>query len=108
LSPEKDHLVNAEVVDHVGNQESTGGDNGGDHEGFVDLALAGADGGVTSRKENGARAVESGVEGGVGEHGCGGQDSRDRVLGSGGGRTWKDEKEKEGFLVQKSPWNSGI
>jgi hypothetical protein len=23
-------------------------------------------------------------------------------------RTWKDRKEKEGFLVQKSPWNSGI
>ena len=65
LSPEEDHLVNAEVVNHVRNQESTGGDNGGDHEDFVDLALARADGGITSSKENGARTVESGVEGGV-------------------------------------------
>jgi len=80
LSPEEDHLVNAEVVDHVGNQESTGSHNGGDHEGFVDLALAGADGGVTRGKENGARTVESRVEGGVGEHACGRQHSRDRVL----------------------------
>src|SRR6516165_194853 len=73
LSLEEDHLVNAEMVNHVGNQESTGDDHGGDHEDFVDVALAGTDGGVTGGKENGTGAVKRGVEGGVGEHrGCDG------------------------------------
>jgi len=69
LALEVDNLVNADVVDHIGDEENTGNDEGGDHEDFVDFALAGADGGVAGGEENGAGAVESGVESGVGEHG---------------------------------------
>ena len=61
LSPEEDHLVDTEVVDHVGSQESAGSDNGGDHEEFVDITLTRADGSVTGGEQNGAGAVESGV-----------------------------------------------
>jgi len=68
LSLEEDHPVNAQVIDHVGYEEGAGGNNGGDHEDFVDVALAGTDGGVACREENGTGAVERGVEGGVGEH----------------------------------------
>jgi len=68
LSLEEDHLVNAQVIDHVRHEEHAGGDNGGDHEDFVDVALAETDGGVPCREENGTGAVERGVEGGVGDH----------------------------------------
>ena len=68
LSLEEDHPVNAQVIDHVGYEEGAGGNNGGDHEDFVDIALAGTNGGVACREEHGTGAVERGVEGGVGEH----------------------------------------
>ena len=69
LALEVDNLVNADVVDHIGDEEDAGDDEGGDHEDFVDFALAAADGGVAGGEENGAGTVESGVESGVGEHG---------------------------------------
>ena len=68
LPLEEDHPVNAQVIDHVGHEEGAGGNNGGDHEDFVDIALAGTNGGVACREEHGTGAVERGVEGGVGEH----------------------------------------
>jgi hypothetical protein len=69
LSLEQDDLVSAEVMDHVGDQEGAGDEEGGEHELFVEFALAGAYGGVASGKENPACAVEDGVEGGVGDRG---------------------------------------
>ena len=62
-------LVNADVVGHVGNEEGTGDEEGGEHEFFVEFAFAGTDGGVAGDEEDSADAVESGVEGGLGEHG---------------------------------------
>jgi len=66
LAAEVDHLVDADVVDEVGDEEGAGHDEGGEHEDFVEAALAGADGGVAESEENGASTVEGGVEGGVG------------------------------------------
>lgn len=69
LTLEMDDLVNAHVVDQVGDQEGAGDEEGGDHECFVDVALAGTDGSVASGEENSAGTVEGGVESGLGEHG---------------------------------------
>lgn len=66
LAVEVDHLVDADVVDEVGDEEGTGDEEGSDHEDFVEAAFARADGGVADGKENGTGAVEGGVEGRVG------------------------------------------
>jgi len=66
LALEMNDLVNAHMVDHVGHQESAGDAAGGEHEEFVDVTLAGPDGGVAGGEENGARPVEDSVERGMG------------------------------------------
>ena len=68
LPLEVNDLVNADVVDDVGNQEGAGDKEGGEHEFFVEFTLAGTDGDVATGEENGTGTVESGVEGGLGEH----------------------------------------
>jgi hypothetical protein len=48
LSLEVDDLVNTDVVDKVGNEKGAGNREGGEHECFVYIALAGADGDVAT------------------------------------------------------------
>ena len=57
LALEMNHLVDAHVIDHVGNQEGARGEEGGEHEFLVDLDLAGADRCVAGSEENGAGTV---------------------------------------------------
>ena len=66
LSLEGD-VADAVVVDEIGNEEGAGDGERGEHEFFVELDFAVADGGVATGEENGAGTVEGGVEGGVGE-----------------------------------------
>lgn len=61
LALEVDHFANADVVDHVRDEEGAGDEEGGEHEFFVQIDFAGADGGVATGEENGAGAVEAGV-----------------------------------------------
>lgn len=60
------HLVNADVVDDVGDKERAGNDEGGNHETFVELNFAGTNRDVAAGEENGTGTIERGVEGGVG------------------------------------------
>ena len=68
LALEEDDLMDAVMVDEIGREEDARGDEGGDHEFFMEFALAGADGGVAADEKDGGEAVEGGVYGGVGEH----------------------------------------
>ena len=68
LALEVNYLTDAYVVDDIGNQERAGDEEGGDHELLVKRNLPGTDGRIAGGEQNGASAVESGVECGVGEH----------------------------------------
>lgn len=68
LALEVDYLMDADVVDNVGNEEGTGNEERGDHELLVKLHFARPYGGVAASEEDGGDAVESGVQGGVRNH----------------------------------------
>ena len=55
-------MAHAVVVDEIGDEEGAGDEERGEHELFVELDFAVADGGVATGEENGASAVEGGVE----------------------------------------------
>lgn len=69
LALEVNDLVDAHVVDDVGDEEGAGDEERGDHEFLVEFTLAGADGRVAAGEEDGGGAVEGGVQSGLGKHG---------------------------------------
>ena len=71
LALKVDYLANTNVIDDVGDQKRAGDYKGGNHQALVDLDFMEVNREVTTGEEDGADAVECGVEGGLG-HGVGG------------------------------------